>query len=142
MLIRALPSTGKSYFANSRSDVVDTDDIVSDLVGEVSPDSLKRIFSNDKLLAQLVDAVSDALKTGHVVTNLYLDDTGLRTDVTVGYSPDDYIEHIKIAKRTDLLEGFGEEKLRSWAADAVKAGAILLRPDQFLSHLPDVVRLG
>jgi len=132
MIIRALPSTGKSWCLSHRSDLVDTDGLLMALTSDISGDAHERIRSDPALKEQFTALLDATLGTHHVVTNMDLSDFGHNADVIVGYEPDAYIEHIKTAGRTDLFDGFDEEVLRGWA-EHLPASAILLKPSEYLS---------
>lgn len=132
MIIRALPSTGKSWCLSHRSDMVDTDGLLMALTSDISGDAHERIRTDPALEEQFTALLDATLSTHHVVTNMDLSDFGHKADVIVGYEPDAYIEHIKQAGRNDLLDSFGEEELRGWA-ERLPASAILLKPNEYLS---------
>lgn len=110
------------------------------LTSDISGDAHERIRSDPALEAQFTALLDATLKTHHVVTNMDLSDFGHTVDVVVGYAPDDYIKHIELSGRSDLLEGFGEEVLRGWA-ERLPASAILLKPDQYLTDALATLRV-
>lgn len=132
MIIRALPSTGKSWCLANRSDMVDTDGLLMALTSDISGDAHERVRTDEALKAQFTALLDATLRTHHVVTNMDLSDFGRQVDVVVGYTPDDYVNHIKISGRNDLIEGFGDEVLRGWA-ERLPSSAILLKPNEYLS---------
>lgn len=81
-----------------------------------------------------------AARVGHVVTNMDLTTLGFKPDVVVGYRPDDYIAHIKLSKRDNLLEDFTEEQLRGWVDDLPEE-TIWLKPHEYLSKVFNELKL-
>lgn len=143
MFIRALPGTGKTWFANRNTGVLDTDDIIRELTGDVSDKHLKRMLETPELFDEAKRRIEAALADdGVVVSNFNPAPFGLTPDYHFGYEPDDYIRHLEIAGRNDLLTGFEPDQLKGWAAECVAADHyVKLQPGQYLAGAIASMRL-
>lgn len=113
-IIQCPPASGKTYLvARNPGAYIDSDALLSAVMGVKSSkatyDALRKRPSAVALLRHLM---VEASKKAVVLTNFTL--PGLPITAMYGYTPDDYIEHIRIANRTGLLEKFSEDELRSW----------------------------
>lgn len=142
MIIRALPSCGKTYLVKSQSTFVDTDGLLLAVTGDKSYGAHHMIGDGSQKSAIFDALVKLTIKQRHLVTNCDLSSLGLQPDIVVGYSPDDYIKHIKLCGRVDLLRNNSEKVLREWAA-SLDEKAIRLKPGTFLlDALPTILLLG
>lgn len=133
MIIRALPAAGKTWCLKHRDDCVDTDGLIIALMGEVNADAVALLHSHKKKRLQFEALIGTASRNCHLLTNLDLTFFGYAPDLTVGYAPDDYLDHIRKAGRLDLLSSFKESELYNWAKD-LRPDALLLNPGEFLCH--------
>lgn len=131
MIVQALPSSGKSTLAAGSERFFDTDVFVEKLGYKGRFDEL---LKDEAATASFFESCREADKNGMLLTNLNLAKFRMRVDRRFGYRPDDYVEHIKLAGRTDLLEKFDAETLESWARDYEALDNVTwLAVDEYLS---------
>lgn len=142
MFIRALPSLGKTWLATNSTSWVDGDDLLVEVAGDNTKEAFDKLLADKALTDKMRDAVKRTLEGGQsIAANFDGDLFGFKTDLTIGMEPDEYIEHIKRVGRTDLLESFDEETLRSWAAADSTSPVVQLRPGGRLSDLLNLLRI-
>lgn len=143
MIIRALPSSGKTYSVKRRDDAIDTDDLLRELFGDINADVVNKVFNDESSGEQFKASLDTAIaEEKHVFTNLNTSHFGHPPDIVVGYKATDYVDHIKIAGRQDLLDGFGEEVLTGWALDLEgEQNSVFLKPGHYLAELVELLRL-
>lgn len=114
MLIRAIPSAGKSHLANLDRKITDVDALIESFGFKGHFDDLLK----SKSAGAFFDACRKADEEGTLLVHFEPTSFRLREpDLRVAYKPDDYIKHIRWCGRLDLIDKFGEDVLRSWASD-------------------------
>lgn len=129
ILLRALPSAGKSYLTNQHPRIFkDTDDMIKELY-RLSPSEGADKALKDPKFKQLFD---DTLRKFSIVTNLTI--PWREADIVLGYGQD-YLKHIvHYATRNDLLALVGADDLQRWADDIEKfPNYVKLRASEFVS---------
>jgi hypothetical protein len=148
MIIQAMPSSGKTTLTSNRlgkeRKFIDMDDLIVDLVGGKDKSAYDKVMSTPacreilNAIIMHIQQVSNVLLTPYDVE----EELGWPIDFAVAYLPDDYIEHVVLSERFDLLNKIGESKLRSWADDYVRRSktrsTVFLDSHQFL---PDAITL-
>lgn len=134
MIVSALPSTGKSWLTRHYVSVFDGDGLQQLVVGDFGKEAYDVLVAHSELGRPAAKIAQELARQGLFVTNFTLD--GLEADYYVGYRPNEYIEHIKLSGRSDLIEAFGEQVLRGWAASYAELGSfdnvVLLEAHEFL----------
>lgn len=135
MIIQAIPASGKTY-GRDRYGYVDSDDLLSslNLKGKAGYETAKSSPELKFKLASLILSASGAGKI--VVCNFDATELGLVVDRRFAYKQSEYVKHIELAGRVDLLEKFSADELSRWAASyETKAHVTWLRAGQFLPAL-------
>jgi hypothetical protein len=114
-IIRIPPAGGKTSLAKSLPFLyVDSDMLVQILGYDASKagvEALKEAGGWDKELVETI--VGERTLLTNFDPN-WLNGTNEYDVQTVGYTPETYVEHIKLSGRNDLIEKFSEEDLRNW----------------------------
>lgn len=138
MIYQAIPSSGKTFLARMYPlKFVDGDAIIQAVTGQkASAAALDLIVNTPALKAQAYRMVRSLnASTTHLLANF---DAGhhffpCRVDARFAYMPQDYLAHIRLVGRTDLIEKVGELELLRWAKSYEKYdNTIWLHPDQTL----------
>lgn len=131
MIVQALPACGKTTLAMSSNKFFDTDEKIADLGYTGRFDEL---LEDEHARDEFFQFCRDADQDGVLVTDLDLSKYRMRVDLRFGYKPDDYVKHVELSGRNDLLDQFGPDVLRSWAADYAKLrNVVWLEPGQYLA---------
>lgn len=118
MIIRAIPGAGKTWLAGRRPGTEDSDRVLEQIAGEHSSKAAyERVRRTPDLLLAFRAALEVYQKQGLLLTNFEPADLGLECDMRVAYAPADYVEHLQLAGRKDLLTKFAPEVLTAWAQD-------------------------
>lgn len=154
--IQALPGSGKSTFVRTNHDhfmgyVLMDGDVLFKLVYNIdlTPQSYATKLQKENL-RQLKDRIEelDRLDEDYLILSNYLI-PGIEPNIRIGYSPDDYIKHLKeFTGRNDLLEKFKEAELRGWAYSYTQKNksitTVLLKPGEFISkkikEIPNLIQ--
>jgi len=118
LVIRCLPASGKTYLARRLPMMfADVDDLMYSTFNEKpSPALVSRLSSVDVMQEKMRRSVDGALRSGRIALfNFDPSLIGLDCDLNLAYVPDNYIDHITLAGRRQLIERFGLKTLRSWA---------------------------
>jgi hypothetical protein len=147
VIFHALPGLGKSFaVAGFANQALDSDIIQMVVIGDKGYQVSKKLgWSEDKLMQQMSEMIvritHNAPQYKFVASNMYIEPKGFKPFL-VTISPDDYIQHLEIAKRVDLLEKFDHDLLRDWASasfDRQKDYDLVhvLTPGEFLTSVAD-----
>lgn len=118
MIVRAIPGAGKTWLARHRPGTEDSDRVLEQIAGERSSKaSYERVRRTPDLFSAFRAALEVYQSQGLLLTNFEPSELGLACDVRVAYAPEDYVEHLKLAGRKDLLTKFTPEVLTAWAQD-------------------------
>jgi len=122
MIIQALPGCGKTAVCRARPTVFTYGDSLFEEVTKLK--ASKENFdlvqtSRPGLLTTLASRYlrfADNMEL-HLLTNVAPHTIGAVCGyLRVAYRQDDYLQHLKIAGRRDIVNGFSEDVLKSWAA--------------------------
>ena len=122
-LFVAMPSSGKSFFAENVKNVVDTDNVLDVLYSDHGKDVwIKRGDTDAQMVKKLYKfsrLMGGNFATDFIVTNIHdLAERFPSEDVYYFvYGVRDYVPHVKSTDRSDLLENFGEDELNRWVSD-------------------------
>ena len=118
--IRVPPSGGKTTFVNKNYGGIyrDSDALLEAVGVEASYAGFKAFREDEKAK----EAFLDLIPSGGVVLSNFdpfslIDSNGEFEVQIFGYKPEEYVDHIKMSGRNDLLENFGEEQLSNWMVD-------------------------
>lgn len=138
MIIQALPGAGKTWLALVFPDrYVDSDVVVRSMINSHrASDFEAKIMADEVKMALLATQLFTAHHSDkYVLCNFNPNRIGLHVDYRVAYQPLDYVEHLKLADRRDLL-ALGEDTLYKWArAYRSLPDVVWLKPGQFLSSV-------
>lgn len=146
MIIQALPSAGKTWLVQQHPTVwVDGDDIVCEVTQlPKAYDAVAAIRESEELQKKLSDRLTEIVEDGlHIAANVNFKKLGVdwaAPDLVVRYDGPDYIKHLKIAKREDLLK-FGEAELLRWTQPDQDITTVYLTPGTFLADLVKLMHL-
>lgn len=143
MLIQALPGSGKTWLSFNFSKVFDTDDYLEEVYGKSNKTTAMEVAGDPEKAKAFTEWVENHLSDGNVVTtNLHVETfSDLKVDKCFGYQRSDYVRHLELAGRTDLLEKFDSDELESWTDYYVShTGVVLLKAGEFIGD--QVVELG
>lgn len=138
MIVRALPSLGKSHIARRNLKVFDTDDMLNFLTDETGKAAYDKVYADQNLHERLGTMIRRADAAGLVLTNFDTKPfTSKSADLNVIMDPDDYISHIRSCGRTNLIDEFGEKTLKNWIRDfdIVREPTAVMRKGEFLEDV-------
>lgn len=150
--VHAIPGSGKTYAtrrAGASGWLLDSDDLFASTFGvKATKAAMDAVFANPDALGALKRRYSTFGRQDSryiLLSNVNPDSLGATTSLRVAYAPDDYVPHLRMCGRFDLIDKFGADTLRSWAVDHGKLSerpnaprTFWLKPGQFLSDI-DVI---
>lgn len=112
-----LPSGGKTTLTSKQPHrYVDSDMLLNILGYEVSKESIESIKQSDGWDIDKIDSiVGDRTLLSNFDPNWLLGSEVYKDVTKVGYVADQYVGHVKLSGREDLLTAFGEKTLTDWA---------------------------
>lgn len=144
-IIQAIPGAGKTTLASGTVQlsraipslrrfgaVIDTDVVISEMGFAGRPNTL---LSERALANEFFSRLRGYDDSGRmIVTNLWLENYQVPpADLKVAYRPRDYIRHLDLSGRDDLLTQFSRDTLEGWARDYEgHANVLWLRPGEWL----------
>jgi hypothetical protein len=128
---QAIPGSGKSFLAKKfPKEVVDSDDLLKQVTGGLKTKSAyDSMMKSTRLRERLATLILTSISQGYaVLCNFDPDDLNVPTVRRYYYAPDSYVAHLRLATRTDLLDTFSPQVLRSWARDYIKKKNSIVLP--------------
>lgn len=124
------PSSGKTFLVNKHPDkFVDSDVLFSKLLED--QDRLYAVEKDDDII-QEVNKLMKTLNGKTLLTNVSMSYFGFDQHVFM-YDSGDYIEHIKLAQREDLISEFGETELIQWMKDFEHPESVIMHKELYIS---------
>lgn len=143
-LICALPGSGKTWLVHHHPKLfTDGDALLYAATSCDTSDAARKLRNEPLLQVALRRLYARASTQSYVLTNLDERYTGIASILNVGYKPDDYIAHLRLVRRTDLLTKIGEYELRRWAAYLnTTPHYVQLRSHQHLASILPLLKKG
>lgn len=136
-IIQAIPGAGKTTLASTaRFDlIIDTDDIIASLGYEGRFNMLLKDPGATRSFFNRLRAHDADCRT--IVTNLWLEQFRmLPADIKFAYKWQEYVRHLEISKRSDLLSTFTRSTLEGWARDYEgHANVYWLKPGEWIGDV-------
>lgn len=136
-IIQAIPGAGKTTLASTLcfGSIIDTDDIIAEL-GYAG--RFNELLRNQEATRSFFDQLRQHDDNGRTIaTNLWLEQFRLLpADIKFAYKWRDYVQHLEISNRRDLLSAFTRETLEGWARDYEgHANVYWLSPGQWIGDV-------
>lgn len=148
-IVHAIPGSGKTHAAReagASGRLVDSDVLFKQLFGtKASKQAMDDVLADRDWRDMLFHRYANFSRYDSrfiLLSNANPDTCGGLAALRVAYAPSDYVEHLHLCGRTDLIEKFGEATLRTWAEDHARLSehrfaprTIWLPPGRFLSNV-------
>uniref|UniRef100_A0A2V0RBE6 Uncharacterized protein n=1 Tax=viral metagenome TaxID=1070528 RepID=A0A2V0RBE6_9ZZZZ len=125
LVVHCPPASGKTFLTKKYPGVVyDNDDLLEDIGLESSHSGFLAIQDSKNWQTKWLAAFNKLENDGFTIftTNMNVQHLcGVQINLRAAYKPTDYIRHVEMSGRKDLLLNFGFDELKSWMSDYVSA---------------------
>lgn len=134
-IYQCIPGSGKTWLADLKPHLfVDSDRLLEHFTdSEASKSALDGILASQTTKAEFAEALGLLSNAYTVLCNFDPGVFGLKVDRRYAYRSDEYVPHLRLVRRLDLIEAFSVEELEGWARSyEAYPDTVFMRPGWFI----------